>query len=177
MSLCCNRPTCFSFRSPRNQLLDTKTCLTAVGGSQNPLFAYYSRRRDPPVPPHGAPEPLLLKPACAVKAGEEEIQLNRFLLVGKSRVAEKARRYRARRGGRIGGSALRFEISVDGEGEGEEGMDPPEESCGAAMSGDEGERKEKGSEGESGVSVASPSSIEGKKTMSPLRMRASAPPS
>jgi len=118
-----------------------------------------------------------LKPACAVKAGEEEIQLNRFLLVGKSRVAEKARKHRARRGGRIGGSALRFEISVDGEGEGEEGIDPPEESCGAAMSGDEGERKEKCSEGESGVSVASPSSIEGKKTMSPLRMRASAPPS
>ena len=170
---CCASPTCLSFRSPKYQPLARKACLTAVTGKQSPCFGYYSQRRDL-LMLHRAPKPLLLKPACALKAGEEAIQLNRVLRVGEDRAAEKRKRWNRRRGSGVGQSALKFGISVGEEGE---GVEQHVEESGGAIVGDGGEKIEDLAD-EGGVSVVFPSSTKQKETVSlPLRERTSAPPS
>ena len=116
----------------------------------------------------------MLKPACALKAGEEAIQLNRVLRVGEDRAAEKRKRWNRRRGSGVGQSALKFGISVGEEGE---GVEQHVEESGGAIVGDGGEKIEDLAD-EGGVSVVFPSSTKQKETVSlPLRERTSAPPS
>jgi hypothetical protein len=167
----CATPTCPSFASPKYQVLNRTACLTTVAGKQSPCFGYYSQKRDL-LMLHRAPKPLLLKPTCAVRAGEEEIQLNRRLRAGEDRAAEKARRWRERRGSKLGQSGLRFGISVgEDEGKEQEGIEHSEESGGLVVDRGGSEREE------GGVSVVfPPSSTEKKKTVLPTRERDSAPP-
>jgi hypothetical protein len=124
---------------------------------------------------HRAPKPLLLKPACAVRAGEEEIQLNRRLRVGEYRAAEKARRWRERCGSGVGQSGLRVEVSAgEDKGKEEEGVEHSKGSGGLVV--DRGDQRHESSEDQDGVSAVFSSPTEKKETVLPTRERASAPP-